>query len=61
MMGTYKIIRYYSPDQHKHNRVILRHLTLAQAQQYCKDPRTRVDGVYFDGYTKEKEAITHDR
>lgn len=50
-MTTYKIIRYrYDGGR---SRTIRTRLTLEEAQSHCKDPRTRKDGVYFDGYTKE--------
>jgi hypothetical protein len=52
-METYKIIRYYAPNQHKRARIIKTHLSLEQAQEHCNNPNTRVEGVYFDGYTKE--------
>ncbi len=53
-MDTYKIIRFYAPSQGKRQRVIKRGLSLEQAQKHCSDPRTRKEGVYFDGYTKEQ-------
>lgn len=52
-MKTYKIVRFYYPGLNKQNRIIKRGLTLEQAQKHCKDPKTRKDGVYFDGYTEE--------
>jgi len=47
---TYKIIRF---RQNAHNKTIRTRLTLEEAQRHCKDPNTRKEGVYFDGYTKE--------
>lgn len=52
-MTTYKIIRFYHPSIDKPNRTVLKGLTLEQAQQYCRDPKTRKDGEWFDGYDEE--------
>jgi hypothetical protein len=52
-MQTYKIIRFYHPSQNKDNETIQEGLTLKQAQKHCQDDNTRVEGVYFDGYTAE--------
>lgn len=52
-MTTYKIIRIYHPDIDKPNRVVRRGLTLEQAQEHCRDPKTRKDGEWFDGYDEE--------
>lgn len=52
-MKTYKIIRFFHPSQERPNRTVRRGLTLEQAQAHCKDPSTREDGVYFDGYDEE--------
>ena len=49
---TYKIIRFYK--DHYRNRVIKRGLTLEEAQAHCRSPKTRKEGVWFDGYAKEK-------
>ena len=48
---TYKIIRFYK--NHNRNRVIKRGLTLEEAQAHCRDPKTRKEGEWFDGYAKE--------
>ena len=50
---TYEIVRFYHPDTGKDRKVMQRGLTLDEAQEHCKDPSTREDGVYFDGYTEE--------
>jgi hypothetical protein len=47
----YKIVRMWR--DHNDTRVIKRGLTLEQAQAHCKDPKTSVAGVWFDGYEKE--------
>ena len=52
-MQTYKIVRCYYPGLNKKNRTIKTGLTLEQAQKHCNDPKTRKEGVYFDGYTAE--------
>ena len=52
-MSTYKIIRFYSPSQNRIDETIRTGLTLEQARAHCKDPSTREDGVFFDGYTEE--------
>ncbi len=51
-MTSYAIVRHYAPHLNKQNRVIKRGLTLEQAQTHCKDPSTRKDGEWFDGYTE---------
>jgi len=56
MADTYKIIRFYSPmaqAKGKENKTVKTGLTLEEAQAHCSDPKTRREGVYFDGYTKE--------
>ena len=45
----YKIIRFYKSGR-KHT--IKTVSTLEIAQLHCNDPRTKKNGVYFDGYTK---------
>jgi len=52
-MDRYKIIRIYAPSQNKPTRTIKADLTLEQAQAHCNDPKTRKEGIYFDGYTKQ--------
>lgn len=49
----YKIVRFYYPDSNgnsKKSRTIKTGLTLEEAQKHCQDPKTRKEGVYFDGY-----------
>lgn len=53
-MATYKIVRHFHPSQERSPRVIKRGLTLEEAQEHCRDPRTRVEGEWFDGYEEEK-------
>ena len=47
---SYKIIRFHIT---KSNRVICRGLTLEEAQAHCRNPKTRKEGVWFDGYDEE--------
>lgn len=48
----YDIVRHFHPSQDRRSRVMKRGLTLEQAQAHCSDPKTRKEGVYFDGYTR---------
>jgi hypothetical protein len=47
----YKIVRFRFKGQ---KRVIKRGLTLAEARAHCNNPKTRKEGVWFDGYTEDK-------
>ena len=47
----YKILRHYR-DISKRARVVKRGLTLEQAQEHCRDPKTSTEN-YFDGYTED--------
>jgi len=47
---TYKILRFHVT---KSTRVIYRGLTLEEAQAHCHNPKTRREGVWFDGYEAE--------
>jgi hypothetical protein len=65
-MPTYRIVRNYQQDHD--SEVIVRGLTLEQAQDHCSDPetssrtatepaaleRTERMGAWFDGYTEER-------
>lgn len=60
-MTTYKIVRFYSPEAQargKRSHAVRgkRGLTLEEAQAHCKDPKTRKEGEYFDGYTAEQPS-----
>lgn len=46
----YKIIRF---RQHGENKVVMRGLTLQEAQAHCSSEKTHGEG-WFDGYTEEK-------
>ena len=48
----YKITRFYSDDRKP--KTIKTGLTLKQAQKHCRDPKTRKEGIWFDGYDIEK-------
>lgn len=52
-MTTYKIVRSFHPSLDKSGRIIARGLTLEEAQSHCKNPKTRKDGEWFDGYESE--------
>lgn len=45
----YKILRFYQSGRKP--KVIATHLTLEQAQEHCKNPKTKGKG-WFEGYTK---------
>jgi hypothetical protein len=48
---VYEIVRIYNPRLNKRPRRLgINHLTEEEAQAHCRDPKTRKDGVYFDGY-----------
>ena len=67
--GSYKIVRMFERGG---KRVIKRGLTLAEAQAWCKDPRTssktatdakaaaytRAHGPWFDGWEDDKKKLT---
>ena len=57
MSEKYKIVRFYHPSLNKDCEVKRTGLTLKQAREHCKDPRTRKDDVYFDGYTREGNKV----
>ena len=48
-MRLYKIVRFYINGR---KRIIRRNVTLAEAQEHCRNPKTRKDGEYFDGYAE---------
>lgn len=51
----YKIVRFFHPSINRRNHGVTRQtgLTLEEAQEHCRDPRTRKEGEWFDGYTQE--------
>jgi hypothetical protein len=50
-MTTYKVIRFYQ-DWDRDSKVVVRGLTLEQAQAHCTREDTHGDG-WFDGYEAE--------
>jgi len=50
---TYKVVRYYAPNQKRSTRTMRTGLTLKEARVRCQDPKTHKDDVYFDGFVKE--------
>jgi len=51
-MITYKIVRFTFGDPIE-NRIVMRGLSLKEAQEHCQRDDTRKAGVWFDGYEKE--------
>ncbi len=49
----YRIFRSYA-DPNRADETIRTGVTLAEAQKHCKDPLTRQEGVWFDGYAEER-------
>jgi hypothetical protein len=49
---SYIIVRFYAPHLDRKDRIIKKGLTLEQAQEHCRDPKTRKAGEWFDGYTE---------
>jgi len=45
----YKIVRFYKSNDMATD-VVKRNLTFDEAQLHCRDPLTRKEGEWFDGY-----------
>lgn len=57
-METYKIVRFRREEGESwlgEPEVIRTGLTLEEAQAWCKDPNTREEGVWFDGYDFDRD------
>ena len=51
LFKKYNIVRFYQ-NSNTGQRIIKRDVTLAEAQEHCKDERTHGDG-WFDGYREQ--------
>ena len=51
MTKYYDIVRFYRKEG-KRPRVMETGLTLKQAQAHCNDPKTKKEGVWYDGYSE---------
>ena len=49
----YKIIRFYASV--RRGDIIKRNLTLEEAQAHCRNPLTRKEGEWFDGYEAQQD------
>jgi|WetSurMetagenome_2_1015567.scaffolds.fasta_scaffold63953_2 hypothetical protein len=56
MSDLYQIVRFYR-DGRINRKIMKKRLTLQQAQAHCNDPKTRKEGVWFDGYEPMKYQI----
>lgn len=56
METTYRITRFFAPHKRRSSRTIAKGLSLEDAQKHCADPKTRKEGEWFDGYTREEET-----
>lgn len=56
-MRKYNIVRH-SLSIDKSRRIVKKWLDLSQAQAHCKDPNTKKEGVYFEGFTECKCKAT---
>lgn len=50
----YKVIRYYYSNDRK--QTIIKECSLGVAQLHCRDPLTRKEGKWFDGYIELKKG-----
>jgi hypothetical protein len=48
----YNIVRFHKDGR---KRVVQRHVTKEEAQSHCKDPSTKKEGEWFDGYVNEQK------
>ncbi len=48
----FNIVRYFHPRLDKPAKVVRYNVTLDEAQRHCNDPKTKKEGVYFDGYRR---------
>jgi hypothetical protein len=49
----YYIVRFYYDPNKSSRKTGISGLTLEQAQAHCSNPKTRKEGVYFDGYSQD--------
>lgn len=49
---SYKIYRFFNRSRANHFKLIKEVKTLEEAQTHCNNPKTKKQGVWFDGYSK---------
>ena len=52
MEDKYMIVRFWKQEG-KASKIIQTGLSLEEAQEYCSKDNTKMEGVFFDGYTKQ--------